>query len=170
MEGQKAMSDPTLDAGRVGELLRKFGIAFDEVEHEPVATAAQAAFIKDLLPGRGCKCLFLRQGKGHVLVCLPDEKRCDLRALATILGTGRLSFASDSDLERLLGVHPGAVSPLGLLNDREKRVAVFFDRAFEGHNVLVHPLVNTKTLCLPFADLLRLLEENGREPVVIDMP
>lgn len=162
----------------IQDVLLELGIAFRELEHQPVSTAAEAAFIKDRLPGLGCKSLFLRQGKEYsreysreyILVCVPDHRRCDLRALAALLGTGRLSFAARDELEEHLGVHPGAVSPLALLNDKNGGVAVCFDRAFEGHNVLVHPLVNTKTLCLPFADLLRLLEETGRRPVLIDMP
>lgn len=192
MGQDRSMSEATPGTGKVQQspksccesarvlqdALHKLGIPFLELEHRPVASAAEAAFIKDRLPGLGCKSLFLRHrkelskehGRDYILVCVPDDRRCDLRALAALLGTGRLSLATGDELEEHLGVQPGAVSPLALVNDRDGRVAVFFDRAFEGRNVLVHPLVNTKTLCLAFADLLRLLEERGRRPVLLDMP
>ena len=174
-----------LGASIVRRLLHALAIPFSEVDHRPVATAADASFIKERLPGLGCKSLLLRHGKHRhdrpchdkprdgtscLLVCLPDEKRCDLRALATRLGTGRLSLAGVAAMQELLGVLPGAVSPLALVNDADRRVRVFFDHEFVGQNVLVHPLVNTKTLSMSFADLVRLLEATGHDPGFFHMP
>ena len=65
----------------------------------------------------------------------------------------------------ILGLIPGAVTPLGLLNDREHRVTFFLDRSFlEGSSLIgVHPNDNTATVWLKVRDLLRLLEENGTQ-------
>ena len=157
-------------ASDVRRLLHALAIPFSEVGHRPVATAQEASFIKESLPDLGYKSLFLRHGTSFLLVCLPDEKRCDLRALASQIGTGRLSRAGEMAMQELLGVLPGAVIPLALVNDTGRRVQVFFDREFVGKSVLVHPLVNTKTLSMSFADLVRLLEATGHDPGFFHMP
>lgn len=84
--------------------------------------------------------------------------------LHTLLGTSKLSFASEDRLMRYLGLTKGAVTPLGILNDHDHAVEVVLDRDLEKHPRLgVHPCVNTATVWLAFSDLRRLIEEN-RQP------
>ena len=61
----------------------------------------------------------------------------------------------------VLGLIPGAVSPLGILNDIERRVHVYLDREFAGSKIGVHPNDNTATVLLKTEDLIRVLRENG---------
>ena len=69
-----------------------------------------------------------------------------------------------------LGVQPGSVTPLAVINDTQKQVRLVLDAAmFEAEAVLVHPLVNTATLIMPPADLLRFLAQCGVTPAIIDL-
>ena len=52
------------------------------------------------------------------------DKPC-LKYTATVqMGISRLSFADESFMEQFLDIHPGSVSVLGLMNDKEHRVSV----------------------------------------------
>ena len=70
----------------------------------------------------------------------------------------------------ILGVIPGAVTPLGLLNDQEHKAIFWLDKSFlEGSGMIgVHPNDNTATVWLKTEDLLRLLEENGTQITLFD--
>jgi len=60
---------------------------------------------------------------------------------------------------------PGAVTPMGLLNDSECKVHWFLDEAFkETPNLIgVHPNDNSATVWLNVEDLADLIKEHGNE-------
>ena len=60
---------------------------------------------------------------------------------------------------KLLGLTAGSVTPLGVLNDEERKVTVFLDRDFfeESGLIGVHPNDNTATVWLKAEDLVRLI-------------
>ncbi len=125
------------------------------------------------LPGAKTKNLFLRdrKGKRHFLVTAPHDVAVDLEALGEALGAGRLSFASPERLQKHLGLTPGAVSLLGLVNDEARAVEFVIDRSlWNATAVHAHPLVNTATMVIAHADLERFLAATGHEPRVIDIP
>lgn len=154
------------------ELLDRAGIAYELYEHEAVFTVAEA--VAAGIPHRelGAKNLFLRDDKhrSYYLVCLPDEKNVWLREIQERLGSRRLSFASEKDLRSMLGLVPGAVTPLGALNDTERRVEVVIDQALvDAGRLTVHPCDNTATVLLATADLIALLREHDHDVRVIDL-
>jgi Ala-tRNA(Pro) deacylase len=57
------------------------------------------------------------------LVSTLEDQPIDLKTLGAQLG-GRLSFASAERLLSYLGILPGAVSPLAVINDRTQAVTV----------------------------------------------
>ena len=145
----------------VVERLRDLGIAFERHEHPPVATVEQAVEHWAGIDAAHCKNLFLRNQKGnrHYLVIIAHTKRADLRAVASQIGDGKLSFASPERLMTYLGVAPGSVSPAGLINDREHHVRVFLDRELKtAARISFHPNVNTATLTVGFADFQHFLD------------
>ena len=85
----------------------------------------------------------------------------NLKALGEQLGVRGLSFAPEKYMEEYLGLTPGAVSPLGVLNDQEHRVKVYVDERFRGGVIAVHPNENTASIWLDAEDLVRLLLETG---------
>ena len=65
---------------------------------------------------------------------------------------------------------PGAVTPLGALNDTERRVEVVLDQALvDAGRLTVHPCDNTATVLLATADLIALLHWHGHDVCVVDL-
>ncbi len=156
---------------RLAALFAELGIAVEEVAHPPVFTVAEAAAHPHGLPGADTKNLLLRDaGDALFLVTLRADRRADLKALPALIGAKRLSFASAERLADALGVQPGAVTPLALVNDAAHRVSFALDRALaEAGRIICHPLVNTASVSIATADLLRLLEAIGAAPRIIDL-
>ena len=70
-----------------------------------------------------------------------------------------------------LGVTPGSVSLLALVNDRAAAVEFVIDRAlWDAPAVHAHPLTNDATMVIGHADLERFLAATGHTPRVIDVP
>ena len=149
------------------------GIDYQRVDHPAVCTAAEANRLVPELPGEKTKNLFIRDAKGkrHFLVVVPAEKQVDLKGLKEVLGTTKLGFASAGRLMRYLGVEPGAVTLLGVVNDAERAVEVVVDAAlWEADAIQSHPLVNTATLVLPRESVRRFLAAAGHEARVATIP
>ena len=71
----------------------------------------------------------------------------------------------------MLGILPGSVSPLCLVNDAEHRVGFAIDRALtEAPRLTCHPLRNTATVSLAWSELSRLFAAIGVTPRVLDLP
>jgi Ala-tRNA(Pro) deacylase len=151
--------------------LDALGIAHRTVTHPPVFTVEEAKALRGTLPGAHIKNLFLRNKKEEMwLVVALEDRQVDLKRLGEVLGAGRLSFGSPERLGRHLGVEPGSVTPLSLINDAAHVVRLALDRAIEGDLVNVHPLVNTMTTAMAAADLLRFFAATGHAPQWLDFP
>ena len=161
-----------LDPQQLFARLDKLGIAHRTVEHPPVFTVEEAKALRGNLPGHHIKNLFLRNKKEEMwLVVALEDRAIDLKRLGEVLGAGRLSFGSADRLKRTLGVEPGSVTPLSLVNDEGRAVQLVLDRAVaDGGPVNAHPLVNTMTTALAPADLLRFFDATGHTPRWLDFP
>jgi Ala-tRNA(Pro) deacylase len=151
--------------------LDALGIAYRNHAHAAVFTVEEAKALRGELTGGHIKNLFLRNKKEEMwLVVAEEDKRIDLKALGEKLGAGKLSFGSADRLLRYLGVLPGAVTPFGIINDKDRKVKVVLDRDLMGFNpVNAHPLVNTMTTALDPRDLVRFLEAEGHSPTVMNL-
>jgi|GEM_PF-61092 len=153
--------------------LEALGIATKTVEHVAVFTVAESQFIKESIPGGHTKNLFLKDKKGRIfLVTAQAEAQIDLKRLHETIGaSGRVSFGSAELLGEVLGVEPGSVTPLALVNDVEGRVSFVLDETLMGYDAInVHPLVNTMTTTIAAQDLLTFLRATGHEPRVLALP
>ena len=116
-------------------------------------------------PEADAKNLFVRDDKkrNYYLITVRGDKRVDLKEFRYKYGTRVLSFASENDLMQVLGLIPGAVTPLGLLNDAKCKVQLYLDEAFFATPGLigVHPNDNTATVWLRADDLAALIQEHG---------
>ena len=150
--------------------LAALDISCDVAEHEAVFTVEESHALYEKLPGAHTKNLFLKDGGGQFwLVTVPAEARVDLKALPTAIGSKRVSFGKAEDMERLLGVSPGSVTPLAAISDADRQVKVVLDASFEGR-INVHPLRNTATLGLATVDLIRALRHWGHDPIIATIP
>ena len=148
-------------------------IPYERLDHPPVYTVAEAERLVPPLPATHTKNLFLRDRRGerHFLVVVGFEKMVDLKGLARLLGVRKLGFGSPERLRRYLGVEPGAVSLLALVNDEAGAVEVVIDRPlWEARALACHPLVNTSTLTIARADMARFLRATGHSPRLVDVP
>ncbi len=153
--------------------LSQHNIPFERCDHPPVYTCEQAEGLVPAAPGAHTKNLLLRDKKGrnHFLVVVGYEKAVDIKALSRLLGVSNLSFASPQRLMKYLGVEPGAVSLLAIINDTESAVEVILDRSLWRAEMLrCHPLVNTSTLSIARRDIERMLEITGHRYQVVQAP
>ncbi|MCB2012700.1 MAG: prolyl-tRNA synthetase associated domain-containing protein [Geminicoccaceae bacterium] len=140
-------------------------------DHPPVFTVDEAQLHTAHLPGGHVKNLFLvdKTGEYWLVTCL-DGQPLKVNALARFLGAPRFSFAKEEPLFELLGVRPGSVTPLALINDVACRVRPVIDEKLLRHErVNVHPLENTATVTLSSGDLLRFMRSFGHEPLIVDL-
>src|SRR5271168_4490736 len=147
--------------------LDELGIAHRTVTHAAAFTVEEARELRGAVAGRHTKNLFLRDKKGvPYLVVAAEDAEIELRALHRLLGaTGRFSFGSPELMRELLGVEPGSVTPLAVINDTAQRVTVALDAVMMGNDVLnFHPLVNTGTTTISRDGLVKFLEATGHTP------
>ena len=145
-------------------LLEELAISYQRFDH-PAITSAQD--LKFSLPGQQVKNILLKSKTGHryYLVILPIQKQAHLSELANSLGEKRLSFASTQELEDLLHVPAGTVTPFGLMFDQDRKVKVILDTELDSHLPLgFHPFSNATTLNIAYADVEKVLEKLGHKP------
>ncbi len=160
-----------VDSQQLILMLDELGIATTTVEHPPLRTIEDSRRLRGKLAGVHAKNLFLKDKKGSywLLVAL-EQTRIDLRVAAGLLQAPRFSFASEVDLDRLLGIAPGAVSPFAVINDTQACVQVVFEQGVLDSDLInCHPLRNDRTTTIATVDLLRFLERVGHSPRVIQI-
>ena len=150
MIGQKELYD----------ILLKLEISYEYHEHPPLHTIEDArTHWKDYNSAR-CKNIFFRNHKGnrHYLVIIDHRAELDIHNLEKRLKQGKLTFASEQRIHKLLGLRPGSLSPFGLINDKEKHVHLFIDSHLkEAKLISFHPNINTASLVLSFDNLMKFL-------------
>ena len=157
----------------IEDFLSRHNVIFERFDHKAVFTCEEAEAELPHVPGAHTKSLFLRdkKGKKHFLVIVCYEKdSVDLKSLGNLLGS-HVSFASPERLQKYLGVEPGSVTLLGLVNDTEKTVNVFIDEElWRSDSFQFHPLVNTATLVIPKEGIEKFLEATGHSFSIISVP
>lgn len=142
-------------------------------EHEAVYNMAELAQVDIPYPEADAKNLFVRDDKrwNYYLITVKGDKRVNLKDFKRAQGTRSLTFASEQELMEIMHLIPGAVTPLGVLNDEEIKVQVFLDQDFWNAPGLVgvHPNDNTATVWLKADDLVNIIKEHGNEVKVVSV-
>ena len=146
------------------------GIDHATTEHPAVFRVGEGEAIKAAIPGAHTKNLFLKDAKARLwLISAKDDTAIDLKGLHPVIGSARLSFGSAELMEQRLGVTPGSVTALALINDRERAVSFVLDRALaEAPQINFHPLTNTATTTLSQAGFMGFLSALAIAPTVVD--
>ncbi len=155
------------------KFLHKSNIEYERYDHPPVFTVEDVHRLTPNLPGAKTKNLFFRDKKGsrHFLVVLPADKRVILKALPNVLQSSKISFGSPDRLMKHLGITPGSVSLLAIVNDQEKKVEVIIDKSlWTSETFQFHPLVNTSTLIISRNSIKRFLVATGHEVKILEIP
>ena len=173
--GRPQTADGRLDKEmRVYDLLDSLAIAYERTDHQAAMTMEDCQEIDRILEVVICKNLFLcnRQHTHFYLLMMPGDKTFKTRDLSGQLGTSRLSFAEPEYMLEFLDITPGAVSVMGLMNDRKNHVQLLIDRdILSGELMGCHPCVNTSSLRMKTQDVLdKFLPAVGHAPIVVDLP
>lgn len=154
-----------MNKAEIYRFLTEHKISYEVTEHEAVYSMDKLSSVELPYPEWDAKNLFVRDDKkqNYYLITVRGNKRVNLKEFRKAHGLRNLSFASPDDLMKIMGLVPGSVSPLGLLNDDERRVHFFLDDDFSGNLIGIHPNDNTATVWLQTDDLIKLIAEHGNE-------
>lgn len=160
-----------MDKQQTYDYLDAHGVPYEATEHAAVYNMAELETDELPYPDHDAKSLFVRDDKkrAYYLMTVKGDKRVDLKEFRRRYGTHPLSFASADGLGSIIGLESGPVTPLGLLNDEERRVTLFLDADLVDGIISVHLNDNTVTVWMQTADLVRVVESHGNEVRVIDM-
>ncbi len=173
MDASSAFQDslPTTSDALIARM-DALGIAYTRYDHVPLRTVADSKLVQgEMEAGVHVKNLYLRdRKKRNLLVTLEQDREVDLKSLGERLGAAGLSFGSEERLMENLGIRPGAVSPLAMVNGVKQNVRLVIDAAVKRASLVhVHPLVNDRTLAMTPADLIRWFDAIGCAPEWIEL-
>lgn len=151
--------------------LKENNIKYEIDEHKAVYNMEELKDIVLKYPESDAKNIFVRDDKkrNYYLITTKGDKKVDLKDFKNKYNTRSLSFASETDLMNILGLIPGAVTPLGLLNDKDLKVEFYLDSYFKDKIIGVHPNDNTATVWMSSSDLIEIIEEHGNKVNIIDL-
>lgn len=155
------------------DYLTQKGVEYEATEHKAVFNMAELDEVNLPYPECDAKNLFVRDDKkrNYYLITVKGDKRVNLKEFRKQNGTKPLTFASPEDLLAIMGLTPGSVTPLGVLNDTELKVHAFIDKDFlaEPQIIGVHPNDNTATVWLKAEELIRLMREHGNTVDAVEL-
>lgn len=158
-----------MDKEELYALLDNRKIEYIRKDHKAVYNMEEVITLNLPYPEREAKNLFLKDDRkgdlrSYYLLTVYGHKRVNLKQFFKTHGLRRLSFCNEQELEELLGLTPGSVTPFGLLNDHNSKVIFYLDQEFlEGNGyIAVHPMINTSSVTLKTDDLISLLEETHK--------
>ena len=158
----------------VYDFLDSTGVAYTTLCHPAAFTMEECEAVRAAIGAPVFKNLFLtnKQQTLFFLLMIPADKPFKTKYLSSQLGCARLSFASAEAMAELLHIAPGAVSPLGLIHDKEHRVQLIADRDLAATGrYACHPCVNTASVALTLTDLLeKVIPATGHTFTWVDLP
>lgn len=159
---------------RVYDLLDKLGIEYERTDHEEANTMEKCNEIDKILDTIICKNLFLcnRQQTEFYLLMMPGDKPFKTKYITKQLGCSRLSFAPSEKMLEYLDIKPGAVSIMGLMNDKDNKIQLVIDKpVVESETLGCHPCVCTSSLKFKTKDIIeKFLPAVHHEPIIVDLP
>lgn len=155
------------------DFIKSRNIWYEVTKHKAVFSMKELSEVEVLYPEYDAKNLFVRDDKkrNYYLITVRGNKRVDLKKFRNDNGIRPLSFASADDLKNIMDLVPGAVTPFGLLNDKDFKVTFYLDKDFfkDEQIIGIHPNDNTATIWLKVTDLIDIIKEYGHEINVVDI-
>lgn len=167
-QAPKITTIPTPDP--LAATFAEMGIESTTYQHPAVFTVEEGRGFKHEMPGGHTKNLFLKDHKGKIwLVTAKQDTEIDLKKLPARINSARLSFGNAELMNALLGVTPGSVTALGLINDNQRQVSPVIDKRLLEHEIVnCHPLRNDMTTAIKTADLVKFMKTLGYDPLIVD--
>ena len=155
------------------DFIKSKNIWHEITEHKAVFNMNELSEIEVPYPEYDAKNLFVRDDKkrNYYLITVKGDKRVDLKEFRRQNNTRPLSFASEQELMSIMNLIAGSVTPLGMLNDKELKVAFYLDKEFlNGKQIIgIHPNENTATLWIKVEDLISIIKEHGNEVNIVEL-
>ena len=164
------MNRPPLTEAELLIQLEQLSVPYTLHRHPAVFTVEESQALRGELPGVHVKNMFLKDKKGGLwlITCLED-RRVKIRDLEKTLGAPKMSFAKPELLLEAIGVLPGAVTPLAVVNTRPGDLTLVIDASIlSAETINCHPLHNEATIALSTEDLGRFLSHIGHAPKLVD--
>ncbi len=152
-------------------VLDRIGIGYTNHEHPAVYTVEEADLYHDGIEGAHSKNLFFRDRKKNlILVVTLSDKPINIKDVGNKIDAKGLSFGKPELLTEVLGVIPGAVTPLAVINAQNYDLRVILDQEMMEQDLLnFHPIVNTATTTIASKDLVRFMEHCNQNFEVIKL-
>ena len=142
------------------------------MSHPAAETTEEADAYIEGIEGVRTKTMFMTNKKktSFYLLVMDDAKRLDFHEFQDLTGAKRVKMASSEALKEKLGLEPGIVSVFGLINNQERDVKVYFDKAILSEaRMSFHPNENTHTIFVASNDVLAFVKAQGYEPEILDL-
>jgi len=168
------MSDPDVgheSRAMLFDRLARLGIQVETVPYPAHETVDEGKALRGDMAGTFTKNLLLKDRKGRLfLLSIHEDRLVDLKSISSLMGgKGHLSFVIADRVSELPGVIPGALTPMGLINDSEALITPVIDASLMSCGQLnFHPLLNTESMGISPEGLVRFIRSCGREPLIVD--
>ena len=153
------------------EYLNANNIWYEKINHEAVYNMDELSKIDIPYFDVIAKNLFIRDDKkrNYYLITLKGNKKINLKEFRKSQNTRALSFASEEELQEILSLTAGSVSPLVLLNDENLLVHFYIDKDYDDSVIGIHPNDNTETIILKVKDLIEIIATHGNEVKILEI-
>jgi len=140
---------------RLLDRLASLGIRPEVVPYPAHSTVEEGKALRGNMAGTFTKNLLLKDKKGKLfLLSIHEDRVIDLPA---------------ERMQELLGVVPGALTPMGLINDGDALITAVIDASLMTSAQLnFHPLANTESIGISPAELVSFIRSCRREPLIVD--
>ncbi len=153
------------------EYLNANNIWYEKINHEAVYNMDELSKIDIPYFDVIAKNLFIRDDKkrNYYLITLKGNKKINLKEFRKSQNTRALNFASEEELQEIMSLTAGSVSPFGLLNDDNLLVHFYIDKDYDDSVIGIHPNDNTETIILKVKDLIEIIATHGNEVKVFEI-
>lgn len=162
---------------KIIRFLEENGTNYQLLKHPPVFTSKEAAGVrKDLTLHQGAKAMVLKVQNAKikmqngepsistnyelpttncVMCVLPGDRKIDFKKLKSVLGVKELALADPVEVERVVGVKIGAVSPFGNLSGLRMLVD---ESLLDNEEIVFNAGLHERSVRMKLGDFLSLVK------------
>ena len=153
----------------IKKYLEDLEIKYRLYKHPPVYTCEESEKLKVTIRGMHAKSLLVKgknTGKFYMII-LPCNERIDRKKLKNYIEED-ITFANSDELDKLLGLKPGSVSPFGIIRDKEHKITIIFEKKVWSSEILnVHPNINTETIELKNSEFRKYINSLKNKIIIM---
>ena len=152
--------------------LEKMGIEYEVVNQPPAFTTQEADAYIEGKEGVRSKTMFMsdKKKRNFYLLILDDSKRLDIKKIGELINEKSLRLGNEENLKSKMNLQFGAVSPFGLLNNKEKDIKVYVDKEILNEKIITfHPNENDVTIFIKINDMFKFFDNLNYKYELIEM-